>query len=193
MNDDGLLAGPLDVDAPRSRRPAYRHVEARRGLVVSDRGTGLTGAIVEFGPPRLVLRDPSGHDHVVRYDDGSVRVGGEPVALRAPRAPATRSLGRTPSGSLDPGPVPPRVARAGRIWVEGIHDAELLERVWGDDLRVEGVVVERLDGADHLVAAVRRFGPGPGRRLGILLDHLVEGSKEQHLAADIDHPDVLIT
>ena len=51
------------------------------------------------------------------------------------------------------------VARASRIWVEGVHDAELVERVWGDDLRIEGIVVERLDGADHLADEVRAFGP----------------------------------
>ena len=68
--------------------------------------------------------------------------------------------------------------------MEGVHDAELVEQVWGDDLRVEGVVVEPLDGADNLVEVVRAFGPRPGRRLGILLDHLVLGSKEQRLAAD---------
>jgi hypothetical protein len=88
---------------------------------------------------------------------------------------------------------PARIACASRILVEGVHDAELVERVWGDDLRVEGVVVEPLDGADHLDRVVRGYGPRPGRRLGILLDHLVEGSKESRLAAAIDHPDVLIT
>ncbi|HRA35772.1 MAG TPA: DUF3097 family protein, partial [Acidimicrobiales bacterium] len=84
-------------------------------------------------------------------------------------------------------------ARAGRILVEGVHDAELVEKVWGDDLRVEGVVVERLDGADHLDQVIRGFGPRPGRRLGILLDHLVDGSKEARLAAGVASPDVLVT
>jgi hypothetical protein len=86
-----------------------------------------------------------------------------------------------------------RVARAARIYVEGVHDAELVERVWGDDLRVEGVVVERLDGIDHLADAVREFRPGAGRRLGVLVDHLVEGSKESRIAAAVRHPEVLVT
>jgi hypothetical protein len=86
-----------------------------------------------------------------------------------------------------------QVARASRILVEGLHDAELVEKVWGDDLRVEGVVVQQLEGADHLDEVVRSFGPRPGRRLGILLDHLVDGSKETRIAAGIDHPDVLVT
>ena len=37
-----------------------------------------------------------------------------------------------------------RVARQSRIYVEGRHDAELVERIWGDDLRHVGVVVEHL-------------------------------------------------
>jgi hypothetical protein len=86
-----------------------------------------------------------------------------------------------------------RVARAGRILVEGVHDAELVEKVWGDDLRVEGVVVERLDGMDHLARVVDEFAPGPGRRLGVLLDHLVDGTKEARMAAAVRHPHVLVT
>jgi len=85
------------------------------------------------------------------------------------------------------------VARAGRLWVEGVHDAELVEKVWGDDLRIEGVVVERLDGIDHLARAVADFRPGPARRSGVLVDHLVAGSKEARLAESVRHPDVLVT
>jgi hypothetical protein len=75
-----------------------------------------------------------------------------------------------------------QVARAGRICVEGRHDAELVEQVWGDDLRIEGVVVEYLGGVDDLVGVVEHFRPGPTRRLGVLVDHLVPGSKEARLA-----------
>ena len=64
---------------------------------------------------------------------------------------------------------------------------------WGDDLRYEGIVVERLDGMDDLAAVVREFRPSPRRRLGVLLDHLVEGSKESRVTATIDDPNVLIT
>jgi hypothetical protein len=75
-----------------------------------------------------------------------------------------------------------RVALAGRIYVEGRHDAELVEQVWGDDLRIEGVVVEYLGGVDDLAAVVADFQPGPHRRLGVLVDHLVTGSKEARIA-----------
>jgi hypothetical protein len=68
-----------------------------------------------------------------------------------------------------------------------------VERIWGDDLRIEGVVVEPLSGVDHLPEAVREFGPGPGRRLGVLVDHLVPGSKEQRIAASVESEYVLVT
>lgn len=84
------------------------------------------------------------------------------------------------------------MARAGRIYVEGRHDAELVERVWGDDLRIEGVVVEYLEGIDDLPAIVADFAPGPDARLGVLVDHLVPGSKESRIAAAVTSPDVLI-
>jgi hypothetical protein len=68
-----------------------------------------------------------------------------------------------------------------------------VEHVWGDDLRHEGVVVERLDGIDHLAAEIASFSPGTTRRLGVLVDHLVSGSKEARLVAGLRHPDVLVT
>ena len=100
---------------------------------------------------------------------------------------------RTSSGSLSPAARRARVARASRIWVEGVHDAEFVEKVWGDDLRVEGVVVERLDGIDHLHDAIEAFGPGPDARLGVLVDHLVDGSKEAKPGRGGRDPDVLVT
>lgn len=84
------------------------------------------------------------------------------------------------------------MARASRIWVEGIHDAELIEKVWGDDLRLEGIVVEQMEGADDLVERVSRYGPRSGRRVAVLLDHLVDGSKESRIAAGVSDPNVLI-
>jgi len=85
-----------------------------------------------------------------------------------------------------------KVARASRIYVEGRHDAELVEKIWGDDLREAGVVVEYLEGIDDLAAIVTSFSPAPGRRLGVLVDHLVEGSKETRIAAGVRSPHVLI-
>jgi hypothetical protein len=99
----------------------------------------------------------------------------------------------TASGSVAVEGVRAQVAKASRIWVEGIHDAALVERIWGDDLRIEGVVVEPLDGIDALADEVRAFHPGPRRRLGVLVDHLVPGSKESRIVAAVDSPYVLVT
>ena len=62
---------------------------------------------------------------------------------------------------------------------------EQRETVWGHDLRVEGIVVEPMHGMDDLVAAVHDFGPSPRRRLGILVDHLVAGSKETRAVQEL--------
>lgn len=190
---DGILSEPIDLDGPRHKRPTYASVAARPGLVVEHRATSRSGAIVSFKPQQVVIRDQFGRDHTLVPRPGAFTVDGAPVTLRQPtphEAPASPSF--TASGSVDVGPVPARMARASRIWVEGLHDAELIEKIWGDDLRVEGVVVEQLDGADDLVDRVARFQPRPGRRLAVLLDHLVDGSKESRIANQITSPDVLI-
>jgi hypothetical protein len=179
---------------PRRKPTVYPPIAARPGLQVTHRPTGTSGTIVSFRSAQTVIRDRNGRDHTFRSRDGDFLVDAKPVALRAPKPVAgTPAAKRTASGSIDPGAVPARMARASRIYVEGIHDAELVEKVWGDDLRVEGVVVEYMSGMDDLAMFVRAFGPAPRRRLGILLDHLVDGTKEQRAAAAIDHPDVMIT
>ncbi|MFA9565502.1 MAG: DUF3097 family protein, partial [Acidimicrobiales bacterium] len=140
----------------------------------------------------VVLTDQWGEQHSFQALDGAFMHNGVRVAMREP-APVRRVAPQfTASGSVDTGESRARVARASRIWVEGVHDAELLEKIWGDDLRHAAVVVEPLHGADDLADAVRGFQARPGRRLGILLDHLVPGSKESRLAAQIDHPDVMV-
>ena len=108
---------------------------------------------------------------------------GRPVILVAP-TPKAAATGpkRTASGSIAVENAPARVARASRIFVEGRHDAELVEKVWGDDLRIEGVVVEYLGGVDDLADHLVSFRPGPKRRVGVLVDHLVKGSKESRIA-----------
>ena len=193
---DGILSGPIDLDGPRRPRDRYPVVAATPGLVVKQRGTPISGTIVGFANGTLLVRDRQGFEHRMALLTGGFEVDGRAVTLVEPRAkpnPAPAAPSRTASGSVAVADRTARVARASRLLVEGVHDAELVEKVWGDDLRVEGVVVERLDGADHLDEVVRAFGPRPGRRLGVLLDHLVDGSKESRLAAGVDHPDVLVT
>src|SRR4029450_5889146 len=97
----------------------------------------------------------------------------QPGACPPPAAkPAAAARQRTASGSVAVAGVRAQVAKASRIWVEGVHDAARVERIWGDDLRIEGVVVEPLDGIDDLAGAVREFQPARGRRGGVLVEHV---------------------
>lgn len=193
MRDDGILSDPIDLDHAPSRRPAYPRVEAVRGLVVEHRASGIVGSIVSFNDVEVVLSDRGNVHRPLRPTAGGFMVGGQTCTLVAPVRAARKATGVTASGSIASPTVRARVARESRILVEGIHDAELVEKVWGDDLREVGVVVERLDGMDELTAVVRDLAPGPGRRIGVLLDHLVAGSKETRAADEIRHPHVLVT
>ena len=153
-------------------------------MVVEDPQSGFVGAVVRIEGPRVELQDRSGHNRVFPLGPGFL-VEGRPVILTAPLRRAAAA--RTASGSVKVADARARVALAGRIYVEGRHDAELVEQVWGDDLRVEGVVVEYLGGVDDLAGIVADFGPGPRRRLGVLVDHLVPGSKEARIAETVRH------
>jgi hypothetical protein len=180
---------------PRAHRRVVPEVPAEPGLLVEVATGSFVGAIVRCDAATVVLRDRRGRERSFGLHPGAFLVDDRPVTLVAPAvtSPAPAPPEQTASGSLAVPRAPARVARAARILVEGIHDAELVERVWGDDLRVEGVVVEVLHGADDLAGVVRAHGPGPGRRLGVLLDHLVPGSKEARLAAAVRDPHVLVT
>lgn len=182
----------LDGD-PRHDRSLPTHVPTVGELVEL---AGFVGTVTRATPAELVLTDRRGRARRFRWDDRVAWLDDVAVRLRAPTprsaAPSTATATTTPSGSLAVPRSPARVARASRIWVEGAHDAELLELVWGDDLREAGVVVESLGGIDDLAEQVRAFGPGPTRRLGVLVDHLVAGSKETRIARTVDHPDVLV-
>jgi hypothetical protein len=167
-------------------------VEAVVGLEVVHRASGFTGRVVGLRGNAVTLESKSGQVRMFNLLPGAFAAGGRVATLVPPRvAPTTAS--RTASGSVAVAGHRAQVARASRILVEGIHDALLIERVWGDDLRVEGVVVERLDGIDHLAAEIAGFRPAPGCRLGVLVDHLVPGSKESRLADEVAHPHVLVT
>jgi len=164
-------------------RTKVRSVEQRAevGMLVEDAQTGYVGAVVRIEYGRIDLEDRHGRIRGFPVGPGYL-VDGRPVILTAPRGAPPTSPTRTASGSVAVPARRARVAVAGRIYVEGRHDAELIEQVWGDDLRVEGVVIERLGGVDDLIDIVEKFRPGPTRRLGMLVDHLVAGSKESRLA-----------
>ena len=189
---DVLSVDPHRV-GPNAIRPESVHVPVRRGLVVEDRQTGFVGAVVaaeKSGGRRIVvLEDRRGTRRGFPLGPG-FWIDGRPVVLDPPRAapgPGAGPVGHggrrvTASGSYAVEGEAAKVARASRIWVEGGHDAELVEKVWGDDLRHEGVVVLMLDGVDNLEEVMAQFGPAPERRAGVLVDHLVAGSKESRIA-----------
>lgn len=180
--------GPGQISAPvRTELP---EVPVQRGMVLEEVQSGWVGAVTRV--------EKSGGMHVVALEDRrgksrSFRLGfgflleGQAIKLLPPAPrPAQDAAGtRTASGSVRVTGQRAAVAKASRIWVEGKHDAELVEKVWGDDLRVEGIVVEPLHGIDDLAGAVASFEPGPGRRLGILVDHLVPQSKESRIAEEV--------
>ena len=164
----------------RAGRPVTTDLVIERGQVVEDATSGFCGAVIRWENGIVVLEDRHRRRRSFALGAGFLYEG-RPVALKLP-APAARRPTRSTSGSVT-GPVErAQVARPSRIFVEGRHDAELVEKIWGDDLRHVGVVVEYLGGIDDLPAIVTDFGPEPGRRLGVLVDHLVPGSKETRIA-----------
>nr|AGC71318.1 hypothetical protein [uncultured bacterium A1Q1_fos_515] len=176
------------------RAPRYPSVPVVLGMVVEDRASGFCGDVVKITIEAVTLRDRRGAHRHFRFHDGGFLLDGRAVTLvRTPASALPDGPRRTNSGSVAAPRTRARVARASRIWVEGRHDAELVEHVWGDDLRDLGIAVEPMHGIDDLVTAVAEFVPGPQRRLGILVDHLVDGSKEQRLASRVRHEDVLVT
>ena len=174
------LAG--DWKAPPRGRAIEQSVEI--GMVVEDAETGFCGAVLRVEADVLDLEDRHGRVRGFPLGPGYL-IDGRPVILTALRRTVPGPPVRTASGSVAVQGTRARVARAGRIYVEGRHDAELVEQVWGADLRVEGVVVEYLGGVDDLPGEVDAFRPGPGRRLGVLVDHLVPGSKEARIADQV--------
>ena len=184
MND---RYGPdvLARDPHASRRTRSTERVAEIGLVVEDAQTGYVGAVVAVEYGRMQLEDRNGRRKSFPVGPGYL-IDGKPVILNPPRRKAPAAQTRTASGSVAVTGGRARTALASRIYVEGRHDAELVEQVWGDDLRVEGVVVEYLGGIDDLAAIVTDFQPGPGRRLGVLVDHLVAGSKETRIASEVE-------
>ncbi|MEA5455324.1 DUF3097 domain-containing protein [Sinomonas sp. JGH33] len=176
--------GPSELAAPK--KSALPDLPIELGMVLEDSQTGWVGAVTRVeksgGMHIFSLEDRRGRSRTFELGYGFL-LEGRPVRLTPPAPRASDAVPkRTASGSIAVDGSRARVARASRIWVEGKHDAELVEKVWGDDLRLEGIVVEPLHGVDDLAAAVAEFAPSPQRRLGILVDHLVDGSKESRIA-----------
>src|SRR3954468_10787879 len=126
---------------PRTVKKPVPQVEAERDLVVEDPSSGFVGAVVRCEKDVVHLEDRFGKVRGYPLGPG-FWVDGRPVVLVRPKQAAPSGPLRSASGSLYVDNARARVARAGRIYVEGKHDAELVEKVWGHDLRIAGVVVE---------------------------------------------------
>jgi hypothetical protein len=161
---------------------------------VLHRASGIRGRLQRLAGGVVELLDARGRRHQLRNVAGAFAVDGETVVLVPPPPMASSSsLRRSGSGAIVDPDAPARVARASRLWVEGAHDAELVERVWGDELRELAIVVEPLGGIDRLAEAVASFGPGPDQVVVVLVDHLIEGTREQRIADSlrVDHVHVV--
>ena len=182
----------LSTDWRAPRRGRAVEAPAVKGEVVEEVETDFCGEIVAVDRDlhTVTLEDRRRQRRTFPLGAGFL-LEGRPVILTAPvtTSAPTRPT-RTASGSVAVHGAKARVARQSRIYVEGRHDAELVEKVWGDDLRIEGVVVEFLGGVDDLAEHLRDFRPGPGRRVGVLVDHLVAGSKEKRIADAITRSDI---
>lgn len=177
-NKDVLSAGWQHAGKPKTT-----DVPMELGMVVEEPSTGFCGAIVKWEHGVVVLEDRKGKKRSFPVGPGFL-LEGKPVKLCIPPRQGRAEQQYTASGSRAT-KAEAKVALPSRIYVEGRHDAELVEKVWGDDLRHVGVVVEFLGGIDDLVGIVAEFKPEKGRRLAVLVDHLVAGSKESRIAKDV--------
>ncbi len=167
----------------KSHLKKTRDVPVEKDMVVEF--DDFCGAVVGWENGIVILEDRRGKRRSFPFGPGFL-LEGQPAALRPPLRGNARTPRYTASGSrITDEPTRAKVALPSRIYVEGRHDAELVEKVWGDDLRYVGVVVEYLGGIDDLPAIVADFSPEPGRRLGVLVDHMVAGSKESRIAKQV--------
>lgn len=180
----------------RNQPKTYPTLPAEPGLVVEVIADDFVGAVIGFEKTYdgdfIRLEDRHGRSRIFKLRNGAFLVDGQRVTLTRYVPPPTPAQTRSNSGSTRVANVQAKVAAPSRIWVEGVHDAAIVERIWGHDLRVEGVVVEFLEGLDNLPERLAEFGPGPGKRVGVLADHLIAGSKEMRLTEDVG-PHVLVT
>lgn len=180
-------------------KPKAAPTFVEKDLVLEDPTSGFVGAVVGWENGLVVLEDRRGKKRSFPFGP-YFWLDGRPIDLKPPQRVQTArdkaqeyNRTHTASGSRVGGAEAAKVALPSRIYVEGRHDAELVERVWGADLRHVGVVVEYLGGIDDLPAVVAEFAPEKGRRLGVLVDHLVPGTKESRIVAQVSGEHVFVT
>src|SRR5690606_15005851 len=128
-----------DVLAGNWRRPGkgkIPQVPAELDLVVEDADSGFCGAVVACDKEAVTLEDRFGNRRLFPLAPAAFLLEGRPVTLVRPTAAAPKGPRRSASGSIAVEGLRARVARESRIYVEGVHDAALVEKIWGHDLRV---------------------------------------------------------
>lgn len=170
----------------RASSAPRKQVELKRGLLLEHMLTDFCGELIAVREGGFIeLKDFDGLVRSFALRD-TFMIEGKIVELVIPVRKTVREV--TASGSYAATPQRAQVAKASRLFVEGRHDADLIEKVWGHDLRHEGIVVELLDGVDHLEEVLQGFRPSADRRAGVLVDHLIDGSKESRITAAAIRP-----
>ncbi len=187
---DGILSGPIDLDRGAGRpRVASPTVPATPGLALTERSSSAQLVVVAFVAGTVTVRDAFGETTQLRgppgprfaVDGRAVTLG--PAAAAPAAAPVARRAGRSP--------LPPRPGWPG--------PAASSSRASTTPSWLRAGVGRRPAPRGHRRRAARRHGPprrrdparsgpAPGRRLGVLLDHLVDGTKEARAAAATFRP-----
>lgn len=112
----------------KKKAPPPQVVEALRGVVVEEVASGFVGAVVGVEGRMVRLEDRRGKVRVFPIGPGFL-IDGKAVALRVPKVqPKSAGPLRSASGSFAVQGAKARVARGSRIFVEGRHDADLIDR-----------------------------------------------------------------
>ena len=164
-----------DIFTRKPATPTYPTQPATLGEVVEVLADGYVGAIVghekTYDGDFIRLENNQGKTRLFKLRPGAFLVDGIRTTLTKPQ-PVARPQ-RSNSGSTRVVNAPAKVAAP-------------------SDPRVEGVVVEYLEGLDNLPHRLAEFRPAQGRRVGVLADHLVAGSKETRLTDQVGEH-VLVT
>ncbi len=154
------------------------------GMLVEDRSSHFTGDVVRWSAEGVTLQDR--HDYVRHFGwkPGGFLLEGRPVTLVRPgRATATQRHHGVGLDRRRPG-APRWLGRAGSgsrasttPSCSSTCGVTICASSASSSSRCTGPTIWRLRCAG--------FGPATERRLGVLLDHLVAGSKESRIAATV--------
>ena len=138
-----------DIFTRKPATPTYPTQPATLGEVVEVLADGYVGAIVghekTYDGDFIRLENNQGKTRLFKLRPGAFLVDGIRTTLTKPQ-PAARPQ-RSNSGSTRVVDAPAKVAAPSRIWVEGVHDAAIVEKIWGHDLRSKALLSNILKGS----------------------------------------------